>query len=388
VKEKWKELLRHPLIWLFALFIFGFTLWDLLLPAREFSETENRMLQQKPSFTIKSLMASGEQAYSRKYEKYINDQFVLRDGWISLKSRVESILAKIENNNVAYGKDGYLFEKVFSIDEKNLAANLRYIGEFLDKYPNLPVTFGVIPNAYSVLTDKVPIGFSAVSVEQNQRIEELYTHLRMDYPSLKLLSLSESLSAHKNEDIYYHTDHHWTTYGAYLGYAEYVRSLGMEPVDLTEMDAHKVEGFYGTFDAKAKKAGTLSDTIVWYDIPCKVEINQEPVETLHDLSRFEVRDKYSGLMHGNKALTVLFSECNQNPKEGETSRVLVVKDSYGNSFAPYLCYHFDEVYVVDLRYLGKMSAVLVDMDLNFNDVLILYNFMNFVTDTNIPKLRY
>ena len=75
MKEKWKELLKHPLVWLFALFIFGFTLWDLLLPAREFSENENRMLQQKPSFTIKSLMANGDQAYSRKYEKYINDQF-------------------------------------------------------------------------------------------------------------------------------------------------------------------------------------------------------------------------------------------------------------------------------------------------------------------------
>lgn len=386
--EKWKALLKRPLIWLFALFILGFTLWDLLLPPREFSDMENRMLQQKPALTLKSLMAGGEQAYSRKYEKYINDQFVLRDGWISLKSRAESLLAKIENNNVAYGRDGYLFEKVFSVDEENLASNIQYMKEFLDKYPDLPVTFSIIPNAYAILTDKTPPGFSAVSVDQNQRIEELYDHMRAADPDLKLLPLSQILSAHREEAIYYRTDHHWTTYGAYLAYGEYVRSLGMEPVDYQSLERHEVKDFYGTFDAKAKRAGTQPDTIVWYDIPCRVEVNQEPVESLNDLSRFEVRDKYSGLMHGNKALTVLYSQCNQYRREGNISRVLVVKDSYGNSFAPYLCYNFDEVYVVDLRYLGKFSAVLTDMDLSFDDVLILYNFMNFVTDTNIPKLRY
>ena len=205
---------------------------------------------------------------------------------------------------------------------------------------------------------------------------------------LKLLELSPVLLEHQEEYIYYRTDHHWTTYGAYLAYGEYVRSLGLEPVPWGELEPHEVEGFYGSFDAKAKKAGTLPDVITWFDIPCRVEVNQQPVDFLHDLSRFEVRDKYSGLMHGNQALTVLYSQCNQNWHEEETSRVLVVKDSYGNSFAPYLCYNFDEVYVIDLRYLGKMSAVLTDMGLEFDDVLILYNFMNFTTDTNIPKLRY
>ena len=91
-------------------------------------------------------------------------------------------------------------------------------------------------------------------------------------------------------------------------------------------------------------------------------------------------------MRSNNALTVLYSECNQNPVEGKTSRVLVIKDSYGNSMIPYLCYNFDEVYAVDLRYLGKLSAVLQENE--FDDVLILYNFANFVDDTNIPKLRY
>ena len=121
--KKWKELAGKPVIWLFALFILGFTGWDLLTPDREMSEMENRVLQQKPSLTLSTLFAKGDKAYSQRYEKYINDQFALRDQWITLKSRAESVLAKIENNGIAYGKDGYLFEKVVSVDEENLADN-------------------------------------------------------------------------------------------------------------------------------------------------------------------------------------------------------------------------------------------------------------------------
>ena len=139
--EKWKKILKYPLIWLFALFIFGFALWD----------------------------------------------------------------------------------------------NLKYMEEFLDKYPDLPVTFSVIPNAYTVLTEKLPAGFAAVSVDQNQRIGELYSRLEGKSSHLKLLELSPVLLEHQEEYIYYRTDHHWTTYGAYLAYGEYVRSLGLEPVPWGEL---------------------------------------------------------------------------------------------------------------------------------------------------------
>ena len=130
-----KELLKRPVIWLFALFILGFTGWDLLTPDKEMSETENRVLNQKPSLTLTTLFAKGDKAYNQRYEKYINDQFVLRDEWISLKSKAESLLMKIENNGIAYGKDGYLFEKIVAVDEENLSDNIQYVNEFLEKYP-------------------------------------------------------------------------------------------------------------------------------------------------------------------------------------------------------------------------------------------------------------
>lgn len=385
--KKWKELAKTPLVWLFALFILGFSVWDLLTPDREMSEMENRMLQQKPALTLKNLFAKGDNAYNQKYEKYVGDQFVLRDQWITLKSRAESALGKIENNGIAYGKDGYLFEKEISVDVENLESNLGYVQEFLEMYPQQRVTFSIIPNAYTVLTSKLPVGFANITVDQRAWIASVYDQLSAG--NLTKLDITDTLAAHSDEYIYYRTDHHWTTYGAYLAYCQYVQSLGLTPVSRETLQTVKggdVEGFYGTFDAKAKKADVQPDTITWYDIPCRVEINGEEAESLHDLSKFQVRDKYAALMRSNNALTVLYSQVNQDRQDGRTSRVLVVKDSYGNSMIPYLCYNFDEVYAVDLRYLGKMSAVLDGTE--FDDLLILYNFANFVDDTNVPKLRY
>ena len=81
------------------------------------------------------------------------------------------------------------------------------------------------------------------------------------------------------------------------------------------------------------------------------------------------------------------SDNNLRKEEGKTSRILLIKDSYGNSFAPFLTYQYDEVYVVDLRSIPvKMSEFLAENE--FDDVLILYNFMNFSSDTNLAKLRY
>ena len=382
-----KELLKTPLIWCFALFILGFTAWDLVTPDKEKSDMENRYLQQKPTLTLKNLFAKGDNAYNQRYEKYINDQFVLRDDWITLKSRAETALGKIENNGIAYGEDGYLFEKVVSVDEENLQKNIQYVQEFLQMYPQQKTTLCIIPNAYTVLTDKLPAGFENITVNQRDWINRIY---QSQWPSnLSALEITDALAEHSDEYIYYRTDHHWTTYGAYFAYRQYIESLGMTPVSWETIQSVKggtVEDFYGTFYSKAKNADVQPDSITWYDIPCTVEINGEAVDSLHNVEQFSQRDKYAGLMRSNNALTVLYSQVNQNHQEGKTSRVLVVKDSYGNSMTPYLCYHFDEVYAIDLRYLATMSSVMGET--NFDELLILYNFANFADDTNIPKLRY
>ncbi len=371
---------KNLLLILFFLFILGFSLADILTPDRIFSDTENRYLAQNPKFTLSSLM---DNSFGLKYEEYINDQFVGRDNWIDIKSYTEFALAKIENNGITYGKDHYLFEKYQKVDEAKLENNIRYLQEYLAMYNYPKATLAIIPNSYMILNDKVPAGLN--NVDQFTYIASIYE--KMQENNLTTLDFKTVLQEHKNEYIYYRTDHHWTTYGAYLAYREYALSKGLTPVEYTALEGHDVLDFYGTYYSKTKNFNAVPDVITYFDVPVdSVEIDGSPVDGIYDLKKFEERDKYAAFLRGNNGLTVIRSGQNHNHQDGKTSRVMVIKDSYGNSFVPYLTYNYDEVYVVDLRALPNTMKLLMETD--FDDILILYNFMNFTNDVNIAKLRY
>ena len=387
-----KKIREYPLLACFALFILGIFVADLFATGREFSEMENRYLKQRPQFSIRSLV---ENEYTMKYEEFINDQFVGRDAWITLKSVSETALGKIENNGVAYGSDGYQFEKAPSADEATFENNLGYLTQFLESYSG-HVTVGIIPNSYQILRDKTPVSFPGVDqAPYIQRVREAVEG-RADF-----LELIPVMSGHAEEYIYYRTDHHWTTLGAFYAYEAYAAGRGLETPSVSQLEpyANQVENFLGTYYSKSKKFDTQADVITWYDFPVgEVTIDGKttilntkkeeiPVEGMYEAAKWEERDKYAAFLYGNNGLTVIPSECNLNHREGETSRVLLIKDSYGNSFAPFLTWGYDEVYVVDLRGLTeKMSELVARVD--FDDVLILYNYQSFESDRNIARLTY
>lgn len=408
-----KELLKYPLIWLFVLFIMGFFLVDLLGEDRVYSDFENKKLQQKPELTVESFFDS---SYGTKYETYINDQFPLRDKWITLKSVAEIGLGKLENNNVIYGKDGYLFEKLQIIPEPNASAgsnvanqmqidrNLRFMNEFFEMY-ELPVTFALAPNSYAVMTDKLPAGTNMP--DQEELIPEVYNSFT-DKKDVTYLNFLDTLREHQNEYIYYRTDHHWTTLGAYYAYVEYCNAKGFEPVALDEMNANEVNDFFGTYYSKCKKPGQESDIITWYDIPveefrftgdtknedmlkqCEVtEWNGMPMlstDTMYQMEQFETRDKYAAFTWGNNGLTQIYSADNRSKGE-EPSRLLLIKDSFANSMIPFLTYHYDEIWVMDLRSTPiSMKQMLAENE--FSDIFVMYNFTSFLTDTDIARLRF
>lgn len=410
---KIKELLKYPLVWLFVLFICGFFLVDMLLPDKLYSEFENTKLQQKPELTVEGFFDS---TYSTKYETYVNEQFPARDQWITLKAVTEISLGKLENNNIIYGKDDYLFEKLQIIEEPNASAgsnvanrkqierNMRFMDEFFQMY-KLPVTFAIAPNGYAVMTEKLPSGIDLP--EQETLIPEIYSSFTED-DDLTFLNFLPTLRQHQDEYIYYRTDHHWTTLGAYYAYVEYCKEKGFEPVSLDELTANEVFDFYGTYYNKCKKPGQDSDVITWYDIPVEsfqftgdtsdknllkqaevTEWNGIPmlsVDGMYHLEQFDTRDKYAAFTWGNNGLTQIVSGNNRTLGE-EPSRLLLIKDSYANSMVPFLTYHYDEIWIVDLRSTPmNMSQLLSENE--FTDVFVMYNFNSFLTDTDIARLRF
>ena len=379
-----KKILKYPVVLAFFLFIFLFTAVDLVKPDREYSEFENKYLTQRPEFTLASFLNN---EWTSKYETYLNDQFVLRDDWITLKSICESMLLKIENNGIAYGADDYLFEKFTTLAGDSLAQferNVGYEKTFIDTYgETVPITFTIIPNAYMILPEKLPEGL--IQVDQAAYTAPIYEAVG---DKAQVVDFTGALTAHKDEYIFYRTDHHWTTLGAYYAYAAYVESLGMEPVALDSLSGIEVPDFYGTYFSKAKKFDAVADTITYYPIAdAGVIIDGQEADGYYDLSKFEVRDKYAAFLRGNNGYTVIKSGVREAPEGQEPSKILVIKDSYANSFVPFLLYNFDEVHVVDLRYSAVSMKELLSTE-NFDQVLLMYNFMNLVTDTSLYKLGY
>lgn len=413
-----KKILQYPIAVLFALFISVFFLVDVFNSDRAFSEFENTSLAQKPAFSWSSFV---DGSFGSKYVKYINEQFLGRDNWISMKAVADMGLGRIESHGVTYGDDHYLMEKLEIVEDQNYPANAGtnivkqtsldrsngMVSSFLQMYDQ-PITFSLVPNSYAILEDEVPTGFPGAN--QQVYTQQIYQTLREADDQLEIVDFSDALSQHKDEYIYYRTDHHWTTLGAYYAYVAYCEQKGLTPVSLEELEENKMEDFYGTFYSKAKRPSQPADTITWYDVDVDEfafvanlqqdkqlaqlgEVVQEDglellrVDGMMDRRKFEVRDKYAAFMWGNSGYVKIKSSHNLNHQEGKTSRLLLFKDSYANSMIPYLTYNYDEIIVVDLRYMAKSTKELMQEE--FDDIFVMYNFSTYVSGaSDLAKLKF
>ena len=413
-----KKILQYPIAVLFALFISVFFLVDVFNSDRAFSEFENTSLAQKPAFSWSSFV---DGSFGSKYVKYINEQFLGRDNWISMKAVADMGLGRIESHGVTYGDDHYLMEKLEIVEDQNYPANAGtnivkqtsldrsngMVSSFLQMYDQ-PITFSLVPNSYAILEDEVPTGFPGA--DQQAYTQQIYRALSEADDQLEIVDFSDTLSQHKDEYIYYRTDHHWTTMGAYYAYVAYCEQKGLTPVSLEELEENKVEDFYGTFYSKAKRPSQPADTITWYDVDVDEfafvanlqqdkqlaqlgEVVQEDglellrVDGMMDRRKFEVRDKYAAFMWGNSGYVKIKSSHNLNHQEGKTSRLLLFKDSYANSMIPYLTYNYDEIIVVDLRYMAKSTKELMQEE--FDDIFVMYNFSTYVSGaSDLAKLKF
>lgn len=380
MKEKLKSLKQYPLLVIFFVFIYGLTAIDLVTPSKSFSDLENRYLQTMPEFTVNSFVKN---EYVPKYEKYINDQFVGRNKWIDIKSRAEFYLGKTENNGIVYGKDGYLFDKIQTINTKQLEKNIKSIQKFMETYSDENIKFMLIPSSFEVLKDKVPTGLNLVN--QEKIIDDIYSFYS-ENKNVENINLLETLSPHKDEYIYYMTDHHWTTLGAYYAYEELMKSMGKDYAFLEDLKLNDVKNFYGTYFSKAKKFNQKYDDINYFDPEIEsMSIGDKTYDSLYEYEKFDERDKYAAFLYGNNDLTIIKNKSDK--KEDEKSRILVIKDSFGNSFVPYLTESYDEIYVLDLRS-NSVPVSQIMQQYEFDDILILYSLVNFTNDVNIIRATY
>jgi len=368
---------------LFCLFIFGFGIAQFVLPDKEFSEQENRFLEQLPDLEFGDLSAgllkSGNffnGKFMEEFEDYIIDQFPLRDQWIQLKAWCEKTMGKQENNGAYLGTDGNtLFAQYTRPTLEELAKRIAYVNK-LGANVDVPVYFALIPDKSFVWADRLPA--NAPLVDDGSVLKDAAGLVSGD---VTWIDLSGALSG---DDVFYRTDHHWSTMGAYQGYVALMSAMNGSATILDYDPTLVSDAFFGTTYSSAG-AGWVDPDEMYTWIPEELfhvtsYHSGSPAEgQLYDESFLEKKDKYSMFLGGNQPLCVIENE------NSDGGKLLVIRDSYSDSLAPFLGLDYSEVHLWDLRY-NRTSLKAYIAQNEIDQVLVLYSNSNFATDGNLPLL--
>lgn len=363
---------KKALVYMFFLFIATVSIIDILNDNKIFSEIENRYLKRKPKINKESIFS---EEYFKEYEEYINDQFLARDKFIDIKSISEDILMKKENNGIVYGKDNYMFDKFNKIDSKILNKNILAISEFVNKNNNVDIM--LVPYSASILKDYLPKGVDLI--DELDIINKIESYINR----ANIVKVTDILLENKNEEIYYKTDHHWTSYGAYLAYKEYCIKNKLENIGINILRKNEVKDFYGTYYSKSKLYNAKSDTIIYYDMDnLSMTIEDKVYKGIYNKESIYKRDKYELFLNGNNNKTII----KNSDKIVKGKKLLVFKDSFANTILPFIANHYEETHVIDLRHYNySISDYIKEND--FDRILILYSLQSLNKDVSIVKIK-
>lgn len=344
---------------LFAAFIAVFAIAFWILPDRDMSEEENRALAQFPEISVQSVV-SGE--FTEKFASYMADQFPLRDQFVAVKAASELALGKRENNSIFVLGDT-LAERFDTVDSENFERNITAIDAFVEACRDCGLTaeFALFGRAMDVMD--IPVYGSGAT---DAAWEKLGGHDHLD--------MRRALDGHNGEYVYYRTDHHHTSLGAYYAYAYLAPRLGFEANDIGHYRRETLSGeFFGTTYSKSGAKWIAPDSVEAFhwdgDGAVTVSVDgKEPRTGMYFEEYLDKKDKYSVFLGGNNARVNVRAVLDG---EGERAKLLIVKDSFAHSLAPFLAEHFD-ITMIDPRYYKKPLIKLVE-DEGFDAVLVCCN---------------
>lgn len=359
---------------IFLVFLIVAFAFNLFSKDKKYSESENRMLAQKPVFSMANL-TSGK--YMKDMEDYVTDQFFIRDKWINLKVLEDLALGKKESNGVYIGKKDYLMEIPTAPNQKALDNNLDAISNFSASHPDINTVMTLIPNAAYIYDHLIPR--NAPVRDQEKDIKYVMNAVST---SLNFVDLTKTMSSHKEENIYYKTDHHWTTLGARYAFDALSTALGIEKPTQEYKIYPVTHSFQGTLASKSGYDKAL-DTIEIYvpqgvNTECVVNFTDEGKKTasVYESAALENKDKYEVFFGGNHTRIDI-----STPMEGKKN-LLLFKDSYANCFIPFLVPYYRNIIVIDPRYFYDDIESLIS-DNEITDILFLYNVNTFLGDNSL-----
>lgn len=349
------------------------TVADFFHGDRIYSETENRLLAAKPTFSMNELFSGN---YTADYEKYVTDQFVGRDKWIYVKTKTDILLQKKEINGVYLGADNYLIEQHLPQDytDEQMDKKLALLEQLITEWD---ATVMLVPTADNIISNKLPA--NAPYYDERELLEKAAQLAGED----RYVDVYTTLKEHREEDIYYRTDHHWTSLGAYYGYQAWLETTGARPYPYDVNNMVTVDrDFLGTLHSKIN-LNWRTDSIQYFPEtakrPMKVTYDfQREADIIFEESYLETKNKYGFFLDDNHAIIEIDTPYRVN------KTLFVLKDSYANCFIPLMMTHYQKIYVVDPRYYnGRLFDLMEQCEPEGGmDVLVLYNCIHFLEEFN------
>ncbi|WP_025641953.1 DHHW family protein [[Clostridium] scindens] len=378
-REKRKRIKRQSdkiLGILFIACLFIIMILNLMTKDKKISEEENRTLTEKPRCTWDSVLGG---TYMQQYESYISDQFAGRNLWRGFSAALERIGGSREENGVFLGKKKQLMEEIALPEEETLKKNIDSINGFAKRYEDMQARLLLIPDSAEILKSSLPA--FASTQEQSAMLDDVRDRLSK---TVQWIDGRAVMSEHADEKIYYKTDHHWTSLGAYYMYLASASELGIEE--------DRVNTSYHRYPVTAEFNGMLASTS-GFCLSEKEEIEvyvpeeevavlvnyvdeQKKRTSLYDVSKLKTKDKYAVFLGGNSSVI----DIKTTSESGKT--LLLIKDSFANSFVPFLIPHYKEIVLVDPRYYaGTIDDIMSTYQIT--DTLFLYSGNTFFQDNNI-----
>ncbi len=380
-----KNKLKYFPTLIFLAFIYILSALFIVMPKSEYSQSEKRYLEKFPETSFETI-ANGE--FENSFETYLADHFPFRNAWVGINAYYNYSIGNNGNDGVYVCKDNYLINEPVSKDNR-IEINAKAIADF-SKNVDVPVTVAIVPSTGYVMNNVLPAVHN--SYNDDKYFETVISKLKKSKDKIGFVDLRKTFKnyAEKGTQLYYRTDHHWTTEGAYLGYTKLCKKLGIKATPKEKFDIKNYKNFYGTTYSTSGFWLTPSDNIqVWNNKSnsqknITVTITEgDEVKTYHNLyflNHLREDDKYPVFLDGNHAVVNIE---NKNVKEG---KVLIIKDSFCHSMAPFLADNFNTVTMVDMRYYKNSISDMVKEG-NYDNVLFVYGIDNLATDSDLVWIK-
>ena len=356
-----------------AILVIVFVL-NIIVKDKTYSDQENRVFQQFPSFSLDNYLAG---RFESQLDNYASDQFAGRNLFIKIKSAADLSIGQLKANGVFKAKDSYLFEDIVYPDRKGEEADIEALKAFKEKYKGKKMYFMLVPNAANILKEKLPAGVT--TRDQNKDMDAFFT--KAEKLGYKTIDVRDELNKAKDKtQVYYRTDHHWTTDGAYEAYLKAAKVMKLKSGVKYRSYVVKKD-FAGTLYSKSGFTNGKNDAIKIY-LPegdkalrsvIRYKDTKEKTTKYYVMENLDKKDAYTVFGGTNQSLFSISTPTKAN------RNLLVVKDSYANCFIPFLTQDYRTITVVDPRYYYENIATVIKAN-DIDEVLFLYNANTFFSD--------